>query len=471
MGDIQYSQMSIPEALNYYTEALHLSNKVGSIADEAFIFRNLGNLYCKFGHLEEGTDYIMKSHKLLLRCIKEKKITHKSLVFSYTNVAELERRKGNYETALHYLDTCLLLVDTYDYSYSESAHILRVKATVLAAVDSLDQALDILLPLDKHFDVVSITEANTTNYYSNSILVCASIGKIYSQLGKDEVALKYLFKSLDLTKRLQKKVDNQAFVLNQIASIYSRKKRYDLAYKYKTEAYNYTEKYLKTTSERNKGVLKIRNSHIEKLEEKEKELLGMNLMLANKTKANLRLRIAILIILSFLIIGGLLYWNRRQRTKLLSEQKVIRERAEEKEKVSQLELSYKKRELATYTLQLMERDDLLDKFVAYINDKKDVEAKSLKHARRQLALNLWEEFEKRFVNIHEGFYKRLKENFPDLTVNDLKFCALIKLSLKGKEISRLLGITEASVHTARYRIRKKLHLESNASLEEFMKAV
>ncbi|WP_143525010.1 tetratricopeptide repeat protein [Labilibacter marinus] len=471
MGKISYQQKKLPEALNFYTEALHLSDLKKSIINKASVLADLGNLYCKYGHFDDGEDYIMQAHRIFLTCMKENKIGHKTLIYSYIHIAELNIQRELNQNAIMYLDTCLLLANAYDNSEEEEANILRLKSTALTAMDSLNQALEILLPLEKQFDLLSITTSNYTYHYSNAILISWGIGVIYSKQEKDELALQHLFKSLHLIKRLQKKLDHQTKVLNEIATIYKRQKKYDLAFKYQDEAYKYTEKNLTSNSERNKGVLKIRNTYIEKLDEKEKEIMAKNLMLANKDKANLRLRIVILVFAIFIVAFGFLYWTRSVKNRLRSEKQGIQEKAAEKEKVSQLELRYKNRELTTSSLQLIERDDLLDKFTSYLDKDKNTEAKSLKFARKQLASNLWEEFEKRFVSIHQGFYERLTKQFPELTTNDLKLCALVKLDLKGKEISRLLGMTEKSVHTARYRIRKKINLETNASLEEFMKKV
>ena len=59
-------------------------------------------------------------------------------------------------------------------------------------------------------------------------------------------------------------------------------------------------------------------------------------------------------------------------------------------------------------------------------------------------------------------------HFPKLTRGDRKLCALLKLNLSSKEIARLMGISVESVHTTRYRLRKKLGLEKGDDLIDFM---
>lgn len=471
MGKIRYKNMNLVEALNFETEALYLSERINDLPKIASSLAGFGKIHCKFGLLTEGEEYLRESHNIRLKCIKENKIGQSALVYSYLNLAELENQKKNYSMAMQYIDTCSMIANANDYSFNKKTDIMRIKANLLIAMNNLGEALGILLSLENHFKIISITESNNTYNYSNSIIVNSKIGQIYSKQGNYKRALNYLLQGLKLIEHLDKKTDFKIFILTEIASIYKKQHKYDKAFLYLSKAFHNMEKTLGISGKRNKEGLKIRNSYVEKLETKEKELMSKNLMLSNEEKANLRLRLILLIIIAMTLASGLFLWSKIALTRLKTEQKQIHEKAKEKERVSQLEIDHKNRELTNYSLQLLEYDDLLGKFVNYIGDKKDSNAKSLKFARKQLAKNQWEEFEKRFVDIHEGFYERLTQSFPDLTPNDLKLCALVKLNLRGKEISRLIGMTEKSVHTGRYRIRKKLKLETDTSLEGFLSKV
>ena len=70
-------------------------------------------------------------------------------------------------------------------------------------------------------------------------------------------------------------------------------------------------------------------------------------------------------------------------------------------------------------------------------------------------------FYSNFEKIYPGFSQSLKKTCPDISANELKLCALIRLNLSSKEIGQLLNITQNSVNKARYRLRKKLGLTSN----------
>ena len=73
--------------------------------------------------------------------------------------------------------------------------------------------------------------------------------------------------------------------------------------------------------------------------------------------------------------------------------------------------------------------------------------------------------------LNENFYDRLQQKAPDLSSADLKICALIKLNFSGKEMAHLLGISLGSVHVARHRLRKKMDLERDVNLTNFINSI
>ena len=79
----------------------------------------------------------------------------------------------------------------------------------------------------------------------------------------------------------------------------------------------------------------------------------------------------------------------------------------------------------------------------------------------------WKMFEEAFNYADTNFFKKLKEKHPDLTPNDLRLCVYLRLNLSSKEIAPLLNISPRSVEIKRYRLRKKLNLDSKVNLNEY----
>jgi DNA-binding CsgD family transcriptional regulator len=80
----------------------------------------------------------------------------------------------------------------------------------------------------------------------------------------------------------------------------------------------------------------------------------------------------------------------------------------------------------------------------------------------------WNLFKDAFENADRDFFKKAKALHPELTPNDLKLCAYLRLNLSSKEIAPMLNISVRSVEVKRYRLRKKMGLEREAGLVEYI---
>jgi len=70
--------------------------------------------------------------------------------------------------------------------------------------------------------------------------------------------------------------------------------------------------------------------------------------------------------------------------------------------------------------------------------------------------------------MHHGFYEKLLEISPQLSRSELQLCALLRMNLPSKEIASLLFLSLSTIDQKRHQIRKKLGLESNQSLNNFL---
>lgn len=142
------------------------------------------------------------------------------------------------------------------------------------------------------------------------------------------------------------------------------------------------------------------------------------------------------------------------------------------------ELGFKNQELANMTMHLIQRGEVLAKI------KETILAVVKKHDFKDSTLNFrqlirmirnveranedWEQFSMHFNHLNEGFFTTLKDRFPDLTPNELKLCAFLRLNLSSKEIAQLMNITIKGVEVGRYRLRKKLKLAPEVNLYDFL---
>jgi DNA-binding CsgD family transcriptional regulator len=144
----------------------------------------------------------------------------------------------------------------------------------------------------------------------------------------------------------------------------------------------------------------------------------------------------------------------------------------------QADLAGKSRELANSAMNLVYKNELLQKISEEIGQLKDNTGKKLADDQLRRIQKVidegmnddrdWNIFEKSFNEAHENFFKKLKSDHPDLVPNDLKLCAYLRMNMSSKEMASLLNISLRGVEIRRYRLRKKLNLEHDKNLVEFL---
>lgn len=142
------------------------------------------------------------------------------------------------------------------------------------------------------------------------------------------------------------------------------------------------------------------------------------------------------------------------------------------------EIEHKNKELASSTMHLLQKNETLhqikQELESAINKVQSPTAikelkKTLSHLSDDERLEEdWEKFSVHFDQVHSDFLKRLKETYPTLSPKDQKMAAYLRMNLSTKEIAPLLNISVRGVEIGRYRLRKKLNLESQENLTEFM---
>jgi hypothetical protein len=175
----------------------------------------------------------------------------------------------------------------------------------------------------------------------------------------------------------------------------------------------------------------------------------------------------------------------RQRELLKKQQELMDIERQKEQEVRQIEEEKIKSELrhlnnllAASTMNLVVKNEFMETIKQELEEVKrkgkSAETKqSLEKIVRDIDTTLrlqedWEQFEYHFDQVHGDFLNRLREQFHDLTPNEQKLCALLRLNLSTKEISNLMSISLRGVEIARYRLRKKLGLDMGQNLTKFI---
>ena len=168
----------------------------------------------------------------------------------------------------------------------------------------------------------------------------------------------------------------------------------------------------------------------------------------------------------------------KEQELLKVEQQKDQELLELKEEKMLNELRHVKNLLAASTMNLVVKNEFIETIKEELKEvKRKGKITETKQALEQIVKEIdttlrlqedWEQFEHHFDQVHGNFLNRLRTEFKDLSPNEQKLCAFLRLNLNTKEIASIMGISLRGVEVARYRLRKKLRLEKGQNLSKFI---
>ncbi len=180
------------------------------------------------------------------------------------------------------------------------------------------------------------------------------------------------------------------------------------------------------------------------------------------------------IIVYLLLFLSLFFITHRAYKRYYQKQLKLKQSANEKliiriknEKLEQ-EIKSKNREMAISTMSIIKKNEVLSsikKELMNIRTGSDEISSIIKLIDANINDSRdWKFFKEAFNNADKDFLDKIKELHPNLTPNDLRFCAYLRLNLSSKEIAPLLNISVRSVEIKRYRLRKKMNLSHDEGL-------
>ncbi|MAB48390.1 MAG: hypothetical protein CMC05_07145 [Flavobacteriaceae bacterium] len=173
---------------------------------------------------------------------------------------------------------------------------------------------------------------------------------------------------------------------------------------------------------------------------------------------------------SFLSIAALLYFGFKQRIK---KNKIEREKQEEMYKQ---EIAFKKKELASQTLHLVQKNTFIQELKENLEKiKKSPELFKVEFRRLVMLLKKesaedkdWEVFKSYFSEVHNNFDNKIKAIAKDITEKEIRLASFLRMNLSTKEIASMLNVLPDSVLKSKYRLKKKLELSKEDDLTQFL---
>lgn len=474
MASIHLSTDDPNLALRLYFECRLLFEQVHDSSGIAKIDNILGIYQLDKGHYDSAEFYLRRSYSY--NSLKQD--TFYALE-NLSNLGYLEEKRGNYPRARTIYDTLIrqfhLLGDStaLPVVYYNLGSLHQQIHQPDAALKYLDTALRICR---KKGDTVMLS------------VLCGNTGEILLKLGRTDEAARSLNEALSYSRTI-KDPETEITVLEFLVRIDSINGDHRTAVGRLRQV-----SVLKDTlcAQRLRNNLKASELKYENSKQQQTIELQQGHLLAHRKDKFLYLFLFIFASLAGLVLIRLLTVNRKHyrknlqfREQELQIKKLELEGMQRDDELNRIRLKMTEenlrandRELVNIALQMDQRNELLEFLLKKLTPDPEKTSKAdasqvLKELEKTLRRKIHETqnedlFNEKFSMIHQDFFPKLKSAHPLLTKSELRFCAYLRIHLSSNQIASLLNVTGEAVRKNRYRIRKKMELDPEASLEDYL---
>ncbi|WP_344786034.1 tetratricopeptide repeat protein [Postechiella marina] len=445
-------------AYNYLWKAMLLAEEIKASKKLAFIHDELGVLYGIYGKNYQA----IKHKKMSLQYAKMSKrnfVDSNLVAKSFYNLAVQFRKSRQYTKSLMYLDSSKYARGVKHNSEINNAYIKAEKGNVFLLTNRLTEAEKLLL------ESVKVFEKNNSHYL---VIVYSFLGDLYNKTGNLNASIFFYEKSLEKISEFKSHTDFKPDILKKTSKILKTKGQLDKAYFYLGQSEKISDSLFSVKSKSNSDLFEIKNNYEKAILKKDSYIKKQKSIIEKERLIQTRLIFLVaFVVLGVIILLIVFFLQAKMRKLKIEKYNASLKTKHEKEKLNAV-LETKSKELTVSALQIIEKDKNIDKLLQILKEEAPKSYSKLKDVIVKGNKDMWERFNLRFTEVNVGFYDRLKEKHQSLTLTEQKHCALIKLKFDSKEMSKLLNISLNSVHISRHRIRKKMGLQREDNLSEYI---
>jgi len=461
LGNIYLAQGNYSEALLNYQKSQQISEENDFSTILPHVHNNMGIIYTSLGEEDKALNHLMNAYNGFKTLDLIGNIAH-----TVSNIAAIHLKNSKDSLAISYYHEALKMFKEAD-NLTEASSIYNALGNYEFEKENYTQALDY------YNEGYNLINKQDIEYLGPKSLLLAGIhgymGRVHFYLGNKQKAIEYLEESLMLA--LQNHYVNWIeFSTHELSVIYENEGEFGKALDYYKIYEQYGDSILNESSIKRITQLEMqfefdKNIKERELEDARKEALQQQKEFIYILFIGLGVFIAIVILL--------MYLNQRSKTSRIE---LRRQNLKLEHEKLQQELEYRNRELATNVMYLLRKNEFITSTAekltkAKMHFKKENQ-KIVQDVIRDLLLNsskdIWKEFEVRFQEVHSDFYDNLNKRFPDLTPNEKKVCAFLRLNMSTKDISAITYQSVRSINMARFRLRKKIGLDTDENLVAFL---
>lgn len=462
MGQICFHLAHFPQALDYHLQAdkIFREQKRWPLLAE-----NMNDIGIIFHQTDQ--DELARQQFDEAAAIYKKLRNRAGMALTYSKVGRLFLKFRNYDSGFYYQR---LALNEYR-SLGDRPGIARTYGEIGDAYEDLKQ-YDSAWRYFQESQVLCEQAGDTTSL----IAALNNMGDIYRKTGRYKEALPLTRRALNLSL-LTNELFHLGSAYRDMAKTHHLMGHDDSAYYFQRSGQAYAEAIYSRENGTQLAILKTMYD----LEKKNFEI--MRLKAARKTAIA-----GVIIGLLLLSLGGMVISRQRLRIRnaqLLNEQEKQAHQTQQalmtlEEQTLKQELELRSKELSSFTLHIMQKNQFLEKLHQQVEDMLKDDRRDLRKPLKQLQLQInqhfnhdhhWEEFRNIFDQVHQAFFLKLKGHCDSLTRSELRIVALLKMNLTSADMATLLGISEDSIRVMRYRLRKKLNLPQGESLAMFIQSL
>jgi tetratricopeptide (TPR) repeat protein len=486
LAKVYYFMSDLNEAMEYAMQAKNLSEDLGMEKNLALSMDAIGSIYYDIGNQAKSSENFFASLKIY-ETLNDKQ----GIGGTLCRIGTLYLDQQDYDKAAEYYSNSIRIAREINHpmgiasNLNNLAKVYYNKGEYQKALRTYEEALQINLETGESYLV--------GNNYLN-------IADVYIKLNDYQTAIDILYKASEIFENLGNKI-RLAKSMVVLSEVYLKTGQPDKSeglalnalqigqsQDYKEIIISSSRVLYELNLTRQDSSLALKYFVLEKqyqdslfLDEKQKTLTSLELQYQfdkqeQQRKIEGQRRIVAISVISgavlfSLIILVLLVKHLRLKAKKLQLEKAGFER----------ELEFKNKELVLNVMSLMQKNEMLadlsEKLIsidesATTPESKDTIKKVARELQKSQEKEIWQEFSHRFKEVHGEFYDKLLKKYPDLTPNELKLCAFLRLNMSSKDIAELTGQRVSSLETARYRLRQKLGIaNSDVNLITFLSSI
>ena len=467
LGEIESLYGNYIEAIKAYQQAMELEEQTGDVRGVSICYNSLAGVHIDQKNFTIAMEYAQKS-LALKRQIEDKMGISSAL----TGMGWIYEETNKLDSALVCYQQALQLRREVNNSRRIAGSLISVAGIYLKK----NNLVDAIAYLDEALVRYSGLEEKT-----GIVITLLKLSEVNNQKGDFRISLGKAEEALEVAKG----TNNQNLIKDcyrHLAGIYSQNGDFRQAYFFQEQYQRLNDSLFSNEKSRIFNDLEMKYQAQRK--DNEIELL--------RSKNEIQKKNIIILFLSLGVLLGLtaflIYFSRskalslKNKTQLLEKEKIIHQKDNElkdrENKLLQEQLDSKNKALTTKVLGILKTNEALESIATKLEsltqqlDNKQKATKEIASIINELERhsedNLWEEFDKAFRGVHSGFYTHLLERCPDLSPTEIKIAALLRLNMNTKEIAAITFKSESGIKSARFRLRKKLDLASDAGLVSFL---